>query len=188
MRFATMVVLVLMASVVIVSAQTTPFIAVYFDQSYQVEGNPPAPSGDPCPGIGVVDNLYIALVNANVFVTGVEFAVNYPPELTWLADLNTQPVTVGTTPNGFSMGWGTPQNGFGIALDVCQVMVIWNCDGCTVTDSPIIVTPHPATGFIGFTDFPNFDQFPAVGLTSLICATVPTNETTWGQIKSLYGE
>ena len=184
MRFATMVVLVLMASVVIVSAQTSPFVAVYFDRTFQTEAQ------DPCPGVGVLDTLYVELVNADVFVTGVEFAVNYPPELTWLADLNTQPVTVGTTPNGFSMGWADPQNGFGIALDVCQVMVIWNCDGCVNTDVPIAVVPHPTsgTGFVAFTDFPGYNLFPAVGLTSLICATVPTQETTWGQIKSLYGE
>lgn len=188
MRFATMVVLVLMASVVVVSAQTQPFIAVYFDQAYQVEGNPPAPVGDPCPGIGVPGTLYIALVNANVFVAGVEFAVNYPPEITWVADTNTQPVTVGTTPTGFSMGYGTPQNGFDKAIEVCQVVFLWNCDGCVTTDSPIIVGPNPNTGFIGYTDFPDNNLLPAVGLTSLICATVPTQDTTWGKVKSLYGE
>lgn len=187
MRFATMVVLVLMASVVVVSAQTIPFVAVYFDQSYQVEGNPPAPVGDPCPGIGVPVTLYIALVNSNVWVSGVEFAVNYPPELIFLADQNTPPVTVGQTPSGISMGFALPQNGFS-ALEVCQVLCLWNCDGCAVTDSPIIVTPNPNTGFIGFTDFPNYDAFPAIGLTSLICATVPTQDTTWGKVKSLYGE
>jgi hypothetical protein len=170
-----------MASVVVVSAQTSPFIAVYFDQAYQTEAK------NPCPGIGVFDNLYIALVNANVFVSGVEFAVNYPPQLTWVADLNTPPVTVGNTPNGISMGFALPQNGFS-ALEVCQVLVMWNCDGCSVFNVPVVVTANPNTGFLGFTDFPNYSLFPAVGLTSLICATVPTEETTWGKVKSLYGE
>ena len=179
--------LFLVLSVGIASAQT-PFVAVYFDHAYQVEGNPPAPDGDPCPGIDVVDYLYIALVNSNAFVTGVEFAVNYPPQIYWLADLDTQPVTVGTTPTGFSMGWPTPQNGFAGAVFVCRPTFLWKCDGCDVTDVPIIVTPHPATGFLGYTDFPGFLQFNAVGLTSLLCATVPTQDTTWGQIKSLYGE
>ena len=182
MRFATMVVVVLMASVVVVSAQTSPFIAVYFDQSFQVEAQ------DPCPGIGVIDTLYVELVNADVFVTGVEFAVNYPPELTWIADIDKQPVVNGTTPTGFSIGWATPQNGFGVAIDVCRVIVIWNCDGCATTDVPVDVVANPNTGFIGFTDFPNFNLFPAVGLTSLICPTVPTQDTTWGKVKSLYGE
>jgi len=182
MRFATMVVVVLMASVVVVSAQTSPFIAVYFDQSFQVEAQ------DPCPGIGVLDTLYVELVNADVFVTGVEFAVNYPPELTWIADFDKQEATVGTTPVGFSMGWAVPQNGFGVAIDVCKVLVMWNCDGCTVANSPVSVVANPFTGFIGYTDFPNFDLFPAVGLTSLICPTVPTQDSTWGKVKSLYVE
>ena len=181
--------LILVLSVGTASAQT-PFIAVYFDHAYQVEGNPPAPAGDPCPGIDVVGYLYIALVNSNTFVTGVEFAVNYPPEIFWMADLDTQPVTVGNTPNGFSMGWAAPQNGFAGAVFICRPMFLWKCEDCSVPNAPIVVTPHPATGtgFVAFTDFPDYNLIPAVGLTSLICATVPTNETTWGQIKSLYGE
>jgi hypothetical protein len=181
-----MVVLVLMASVVVVSAQT-PFIAVYFDQAYQVEALPPAPIADPCPGIGIPVTLYIALVNANVYVTGVDFAVSYPPELIWVADTNTPETTIGTTPAGISVGFALPQNGFS-AVDVCQVVCLWNCDGCDLGNSPIIVTANPNTGFLGFTDFPNYALFPAVGLTSLICATIPTEETTWGKVKSLYGE
>jgi hypothetical protein len=182
MRFAAMVVVVLMASVVVVSAQT-PFIAVYFDQSYQAQ----TPLGSSCPGIDVPGTLYIALLNANVFVTGVEFAVDYPPEMTWVADLNKQPVTVGTTPTGFSMGWSLPQNGFS-PIDICEVLFTWNCDGCAVTNIPIVVIPSPITGFLGFTDFPDNNLFPAVGLTSLICPTIPTEKTSWGKVKSLYGE
>lgn len=186
MRFATLVVFVLMVSVVAVSAQT-PFIAVYFDHAWQVAGNPPAPAGDPCPGVGVLDSLYIALVNADAFVSGVEFAVSYPPEVTFLAEFDKQPVNVGTTPTGFSQGWALPPNGFS-AVYVCGVQFLWACDGCSVFDSPIVVIPHPVSGFLGYTDFPAYTQIPAVGMTSLICATIPVEETTWGQVKSLYGE
>lgn len=94
MRVATLLVFVLMVvSVVTVSAQT-PYIAVYFDKTYQVESTV-APGG--CPGVGTLDTLYIALTNANAFVSGVEFAVNYPPEVNWISDLGTQPVTIGNT-------------------------------------------------------------------------------------------
>ena len=185
MRLATLMVFVLMVSVVAVSAQT-PFIAVYFDHAWQVGGNAPAPAGDPCPG-PVVDSLYIALVNANAFVSGVEFAVNYPPEIGFVADFDKQPVVIGTTASGFSQGWAIPPNGFS-AVYVCGVQFIWTCTGCSVFNSPIVVVQHPDTGFLGYTDFPGYTEFPAVGMTSLICATIPVEETTWGQVKSLYGE
>ena len=183
MRLATLVVLVLRVSVIAVSAQT-PFIAVYFDHAWQVGGNPPAPAGDPCTGGPA--NLYIALVNANAFVSGVEFKVEYPPEVIWLADFDKQ-VAIGTTPTGFSQGWAIPVNGFS-AVYVCGVNIFWNCTGCVNFNVPIVVVPHPDTGFLGYTDFPGYAQFPAVGMTSLICATIPVEETTWGQVKSLYGE
>jgi len=182
MRVATLLVFVLMViSAATVSAQT-PYIAVYFDNTYQVESTV-APGG--CLGIGTLDTLYIALSNANAFVSGVEFAVNYPPEINWVADLGTQPVTIGNTQSGISMGWSTPQNGFGTVF-ICGVLVQWQCDTCPGTDIPMPVVANPNTLFLGFTDFPNFNQYPAAGLTSLICATVPAEETTWGKVKALY--
>jgi hypothetical protein len=182
MRVATLLVFVLMViSAAAVSAQT-PFIAVYFDNSYQVESTV-NPGG--CPGFGVIDTLYIAMTNANSLVSGVEFSVNYPPELFFLADMGTPPVTIGTTQSGISMGWATPQNGFGTIL-ICSVLVQWQCTTCPSANIPLPVLIHPNTAFLGYTDFPNFAQFPATGLTSLICATVATEETTWGKVKALY--
>jgi hypothetical protein len=170
----------------IASAQI-PFIAVYFDPAYQVEGLAPPPCANSCPGIGVPGELWIALVNANKFVTGVEFMVEYPIQIQWLADVDVQPVTVGTTPTGFSMGYPLPQNGFE-AVDICRVLFLWQCDRCEVADIEIVVLPNPSTGFLGFTDFPNFIRYPAAGLTSLICACVPAQETSWGKVKALYAE
>ena len=186
MRIATWVVLALVVSVTAVSAQT-PYIAVYFNDALTQEGLL-ATAAESCPGLNVPGELFIAFSNANAWVSAVEFAVDYPPQIVHLADADTQPVTVGQTPNGLSMGWSTPQNGFLSAIFVCRVIFLWNCDGCQATKVPIVVVPHPATNFLGYTDFPNFNQFPAVGLTALFCATVPTEDTTWGQVKALYGE
>jgi hypothetical protein len=57
-----------------------------------------------------------------------------------------------------------------------------------VNNQPCIVTAHPGTGFVGGVDYPNYDLVPAVGMTSLVCPTVPLEDTTWGKIKSIYGE
>ena len=181
-------VLLLVLSIGIVNAQT-PFIAVYFDAAYQIEG--PGYSDGltvECPGSGL-DTLYVALVNANKYVSGVDFMVDYPPALTWMGDLDTQPVSIGTTPTGLSMGWSLPQNGFS-TLQICKVRVLWNCEFCDglYLNNPVVVVPNPTTFTLGFTDWPDYALFPAVGMTSLICPTIPTEDTTWGKVKSLYSE
>lgn len=166
------------------SAQV-PFIAVYFDQYYSKEALPPPPCANPCPGVGVIDYLWIALVNANRYVTGVDFKVAYPPEMIWLADLGTQPVTIGTTNTGFSMAWALPQNGYNV-VPICQVQFMWNCSSCPAPNIPVTVVQNPYTQFLGFCDYPRYDLYPAVGLTALICACVPAEETTWGHVKALF--
>ncbi|UCH84510.1 MAG: hypothetical protein JSW50_02115, partial [Candidatus Latescibacterota bacterium] len=88
---------------------------------------------------------------------------------------------------GISMGYASPLNGFS-TLQVCKVYVMWNCDTCPSTNIPMPVVKNPSTNFLGYTDFPNFVPFNAVGLTSLICATIATEESTWGKVKALYGE
>ncbi|UCH84512.1 MAG: hypothetical protein JSW50_02125 [Candidatus Latescibacterota bacterium] len=178
--------LILLVLCVGIASAQIPFIGVYFDNTWQAE----ATMACQCPPDGTIDTLYIALTNANTFVTGVEFKVNYPAvAFSYLGDIWTQPVTVGTTATGISMGWPNPQNGF-TTIPICGVIIVWNCGGCCPqTDIPLSVVTNPNTTFLGFTDFPNFLPVPAVGLTSTICAcSIPVEESTWGKVKSLYQE
>jgi hypothetical protein len=185
MRIATTVVFALviltMVGATVASAQT-PFIAVYFDQ------HPNFSLQKDCPGPGA-DELYVMLVNANAFVSGAEYMISYPGSMTYLADTNTPPVTVGNSPTGIALGFNLPQNGY-FALLLHTVSIFWNCSDCTATNDPIEVLPSPfnPSGNIQFTDWPNYGLFDAIGLTSQVCATVATEETTWGQVKALYSE
>lgn len=180
MRIATLVVVALMATVVAVSAQT-PYIAVYFDQYLTQETKD-------CPG-PMADTWYVAAKNFNAFLTGAEFAIQYPAAVLFLGDANTPPVTVGNTQAGISMGFALPANGF-FDVFLCNVNVFWNCSACAdpYLNNAVKVVANPVTGFLGVTDFPQYNLIPGVGLTSYICATVPAEETSWGQVKALYGE
>jgi len=179
MRIATLVVVALLATAVVASAQV-PYIAVYFDPYHTQENKD-------CPGL-MVDVWYVAAVNFNTFITGADFAIQYPAAVTYMADLNVPPVHVGNTLTGLSMAFALPQNGFGV-LELCQVQVFWNCDHC---DTPyynnlVKVVANPVTGFLGVTDYPNYSMIPSVGLTAIICPlAVPNEDTTWGQVKALY--
>jgi hypothetical protein len=181
MRIATLVFAALMATAVAVSAQT-PYIAVYFNAGYSQEAKD-------CPG-PVVDTWYVAARNFNMFLSGAEFMIQYPPAVTWMADLATPPVTIGVTPTGITMGFPFPENGYNdVAL--CQVMVQWHCSECVDPwlISQIKVVAHPGTGFLGAVDYPGFNLVPSQGLTALICPLpIPTEQTTWGQVKAVYGE
>ena len=117
MRIATLVVVALMATVVAVSAQT-PYIAVYYDQYLTQETKD-------CPG-PMMDTWYVAAKNFNAFLTGAEFAIQYPAAVLYLGDANTPPVTVGNTQAGISMGFALPVNGF-FDVFLCNVNVFWNC-------------------------------------------------------------
>jgi len=190
MRFARILVLALIAVGFVALSTTanaqTGYVAVYFDNGFSVEQKD-------CPGPGVLDTLYVAMVNWNMNVGGVQFAIDYPPQIIWLADFNKPGATIGSTPvtsstGGFACGFPVPQNGF-FPVHVTDILVSWNCNGCTTDNIPLPVVGHSGFGdtIIG-TRWPDAEPFPGIGLTALICATVPTEETTWGKVKSLYGE
>ena len=169
------------------SAQVNPYFQVFFPH--------PDDPADPyfwqdtavCTP-GTMDSLFVVAKFTNNWVLGVEFAINYPAGITWIADYNTPTTTIGATPlhlapGGISMVWQTPINGFAPFL-MCSVLYM--CDQC-LPDSPISVVPHGTTGLLGYTRYPDAMYFPAIGLTSTFCPdTVPSEDTTWGQVKALF--
>ena len=164
------------------SAQV-PYIAVYFNSGFSQEAKD-------CPGVGVFDTWYVAAVNFNMFLAGADFAIQYPPAVTWITDLQVWTVFQGTTPSGYSVGFPFPQNGFN-PIPLVKPMVMWNCDECVPPwhNNQIKVVTNPATNFLGGVGYPAFDLVPSVGLTALICPLpIATDETTWGQVKAIYGE
>lgn len=158
----------------------TPSIGVFFDE-YLTRMDKDCPPG------GGLDSAYVVALNFNTFISAVEYAINYPASMTWLSDFDIPPVTLGTTPAGITEAWSLPLNGYNPVV-VARVMFMWNCDGCSVENDPIIVAAHPVSGYVRATDFPHYNLIDAIGMTSLVCATVPADETTWGRIKSLYGD
>ena len=132
--------LLIASSFTILSAQT-PFVAVYFDNALQFETAtcPLAPPGT------VVQQIFVAAVNFNSFITGIEFQVNYPPELQWIGESYPFPaaVAVGTTATGLEIGFGLPAPNGNNAIIVAVVTVLWQCGGCAVTaDVPVTVGPN----------------------------------------------
>lgn len=181
MRIATLVMAVLLATVIVANAQDVPNIGVYFDQ-YLSKMSSNGWDGQPATQM---DTWYVVGNNFNCWVAGAEFKIDYPGVVMWMSDAGTPPVTIGNTSTGISMGFGLPVNGF-TPFVICQVNVLWLTPGCPQQNIPVPVVQHPYTFYLGGTDFPDYNLVPAVGMTSLICPSVPTEDTTWGGVKALY--
>lgn len=165
----------------------TPYVQIYFDRNW-------TQAFENCPGTGVLDTLYIVANEFNAFIAGIEFSVDYPDELSWIADFDTQPVTLGVTPTGFSTAWAIPQNGYSPFL-VAKVLVMWVCDYCGNLDSPLCPNVHPTSGYVRAVRFPDYEFIYATVKPACICPVwgctcpeipVAVEKTTWGRIKGLY--
>jgi hypothetical protein len=175
--------LILALGTSITSAQTPiPNLQVYFTSDWGTYG---AAQLQTCPGF-VVGTIYVVANNFNMWMSAAEYQVLYPPEVIWVAD-NTGGIDIGSSPAGIATSWALPQNAF-VPFAVNTVTVLYNCAGCPTTDIPIVIVPNPGSisGQVQAVRWPDNSLIPAIGMTSLICPTVPAEETTWGSIKALY--
>jgi hypothetical protein len=138
--------------------------------------------------------MYVVAHNWNMWMQSIEYAIDLPPQLAFLGD-NVDPATqlsLGDSPlsaGGIAVTWTSRGNAFHPLL-IEKVGILWLCQGCPVQNIPVIVVQHPSTdwpnGLIRALEAGSFAEFGGVGMTSMICPTVPVEETTWGGIKALY--
>ena len=156
--------LLLFASLVPLTAAGTPCVAVYFDRALtrQYADCPIAPPGS------VLDTLYVAVFGFSTPVEGIEFSIDFPQEVMYVADLEfSGGLRIGNTVEGVSVALFTPLEASNPVL-LYEVLILWMCNGCTSVSFPIVPLPHPATGHLrAVTSDLVFED--VVGLTSLVC-------------------
>lgn len=165
-----------------------PFFQVYFDDdSNGSYGETQANCGAPATS----QSLYLVLLNGNAFVAAVDYQVIFPPSLLFAGD--NYPVVPGGSLNlgdsfaGNAVSYGLPRSGFSPML-VTRISSVWTgqCD-CASGPSPLQVVGYPGKSSPAFVRWPDYVEFTAVGMTSLICpGPVSTTPTTWGGVKALY--
>jgi hypothetical protein len=141
-------------------------------------------------------DIYLYLHGADYFVTALEYGLMTPYDPTHslfvileikIADAAV--VELGTPWTGHSLAFWPPLNGFDPGYNmICKYkcMALGAC-GANISDYPIVVGPHPESGQLWGTFFPNNETFPIVGLTSTLCPElIGVQSTSWGAIKSLY--
>jgi len=166
-----------------------PFFQVYFDD------NSNGSYGETQSNCGLANtekSTYLVLLNANSFVSAVDYIVHFPPGLMFLndsyPDVPGGSLNLGDSFQGNAVSYGFPRNGFDPML-VVTINTLWTtaCDCAEGVAQPLVVGPYPGKTSPSYVRFPDFQEFPAVGMTSLICpGPVATETTTWGGIKALY--
>jgi hypothetical protein len=151
-------------------------------------------------------DVYLYLHAANYYVTALEYQITTPldPGHTLFVIAETVPaptvvVQLGGPLDGHSVAFWPPLDGYTPGYNmICKYtcVTLASCVGpvgaasegvFAMADYPIVVGPHPGSGELWGTYYPNNDTFPIVGLTSILCPNqVAVESTNWGAIKSLY--
>lgn len=116
----------------------------------------------------VLDTLYLAIEGFTTPIEGIEYRIQFPPEIMWIG--YTEPdlgLRIGDPENGISMAFFDPVNAYDWII-IQELIVLWLCNGCTTTNIPIEITVHPSTSFLRVvTSDLVFED--VTGYTSIIC-------------------
>jgi hypothetical protein len=166
-----------------------PFFQVYFDDDSNGSYGETQLQG--CGAALESQNLYLVFLNANAFVAAVDYQLILPPALLFVSDgypdVPGGSLNLGDSYNGNAVSYGLPRNGFAPIL-VVTVSTLWTgqCD-CASGPMPLVVGGYPGKTSPAFVRYPDYLEFSAVGMTSLLCpGPVATKSTTWGGVKALY--
>ena len=150
------------------AANASPKFVVYWDADLSQRAKD-------SPGVGVFDEVFVVGEDfPAAFISGAQYAVDYGPHLTWVADVGLPPVSIGDSPTGLSMGFGQQPKPGGKFL-IHSAVVIWNSECATAlnanfpstTAHPQLPQPTPIAS-----RFPDFDIIPALAARSQSCQFV----------------
>ena len=92
---------------------------------------------------------------------------------------------------GISVSGYPPLDGWNPGYNLLMTLHFLAVDQCiltggTLVNVPLLIVPHPDTGIVGGTCWPDQIIFSFIGLTSVICPEgTATDEQSWGAIKSM---
>ncbi len=165
-----LILLLLSAVSVPVDATATPILELYFDRALtQQHANcPEAPAGS------VLDTLYLVASGFDTPLEGIEYKIEFPPEIIWLGELESNDgLWMGTPDQGRTMAFFTPQDASGRVV-IQEFVILWLCEGCATTNITIEFAPHPMTGSLrAVTSDLVFEE--VIGFPSYVCGLVVGN-------------
>ena len=145
------------------AASSQPFLSLHLD----TEGTQAF-----CPYPFIPFNAYLVLHNADYYVTAVEYKLGVQDGSFIVLDYSFPPehsVDFGHPLNGQSISYWPPLNGFGGDLVLCtmECMTLTACPD--MPDYPIVIAPHPDSGYLRGTYSPDNEFFDIIGGSSYLC-------------------
>lgn len=143
-----------------------PNIALYFDRALTrtYADCPNSPPGT------VLDTLFVVVSGFTTPIEGIEYKIQFPPEVVWLGDVNLDNgLTIGDPMNGLSKAFFAPQDASGPVV-IQELVFLWMCELCPKVNIPITFDAHPLTGSLrAVTSDLVFED--VIGQTSWVCPT-----------------
>lgn len=132
--------------------------------------------------------VYIFHVNTTG-ATGVQFSAPNPPcsQMTWVSDQPEFPITFGDSQSGVAVGYGTCRTG---TFLIMSIYFLGNGTTSPCCYYPVMPDTREPADMIGVDC--NYDKYSLSSGSAIINPTVncqcavPTEESSWGRIKSLY--
>ncbi|MCX5754147.1 MAG: hypothetical protein NTW97_11000 [Candidatus Krumholzibacteria bacterium] len=141
-------------------------------------------------------DVYLYLHASNYYVTALEYQLTTPNEpahtlfiINTVTPAEQAVVTLGSPWEGHSLAFWPPLDGYTPGYNMICKYTCMTLTPCLagLVDYPIVVGPHPGSGQLWGTFYPNNETFPIIGLTSILCPYyIGVQNTSWGAIKSLY--
>ncbi|HSG29717.1 MAG TPA: hypothetical protein VLA34_14650 [Candidatus Krumholzibacterium sp.] len=140
-------------------------------------------------------HLDLYLVHSEYYFTAVEYQLKTPWDLTHqkFVILNVEypdnhSVELGSAFDGHSLAFWPPCTGYPEGCDLLARFTCMTTVPCDqMWDFPVIVGPHPITGYVRGTYWPDNEMTSIHGASAIICAkAVPVESTSWGAMKSMF--
>jgi len=157
-----------------------PYVQIYFDSNLHQ-------TTTRCTENAAYDTLHVVAHNMNADISSIEYRIHYTEWTVFLGDLLPPgAASVGDSNQGIRISYSSPLSVFAPAV-VQSVRIGWACnEECPLYDYGLIVQPHPESGKVVAHRWLGGTDIEAVGMASLLCGSVDTEERTWGRIKALY--
>lgn len=185
MKALTIIAVLLLVVPVAVAAQ--PTMGIYFTYTpYELYYYPSAP--------GEIFTGYVYVHNTNCYLTAAEFMIVIgAPGVVPSGSFTLLPgwINLGDPFSGISISGWPPLDGWNPGYNLILTQDFLALDACvefggSVVNVPIQIVPHPDTGGIRGTCWPDNYLFDYVGFTSYVCPEgTATENKSWGAIKSM---
>jgi hypothetical protein len=148
---------------------------------------------DPVPFTMFDARLY--LVQDTYYATAVEYQLQTPTDpghaffvISSISYPSNFSAELGDPFTGHSITFWPPNTGFPDGYDLLATYTCFTTVECeAMPDYPLVIGPHPDTGFLRGTYSPDNEFFDITGLTSILCLYgTPNDSESWGAIKSMY--